>query len=241
MLSGEDTAMIHDRAVGCTFESAPYPVSINGKRYTMWDTAGLNEGSAGSVPADQALLHLRTLVDKLEAGVSLLVYCIRGERYRNITKVNYDLFTQIICQGEVPVVVVVTGLENENRMEDWWEVNANQFSARGLHFDGHACVTTSKGKENGFEKEYQESKRTVSTLINDLCPGTAWVVDSELWFARIAKHTQEYWENYNGSSHHTRRLKGEREAEETQRLFGVGRFLHSLAQKISTLLVDRHS
>ncbi|XP_006457090.1 hypothetical protein AGABI2DRAFT_195962 [Agaricus bisporus var. bisporus H97] len=234
MLSDDNVAMVSNLATGCTFESTPHAVFIDGVPYTLWDTAGLNEGNTGSVPADQALHYLRDLVDKLKDGVSLLVYCIRGSRYRDIIKVNYDLFTEIICQGEVPVVIVVTGLENEERMEGWWEENAKEFTDRGMLFQSHACVTTSKGKKNMFEAEYEESKHTVRNLIKDFCPGSAWTVDSDQWFGRITNRIQEYWEEYNGCQHHTSRPEREGEGEEISSLFAViGLFLLSLVQNFS--------
>lgn len=203
MLSDDDVATISNSALGCTFESACYPITINGMQYVLWDTAGLNEGEAGSVPAGEALHHLRDLVEKLKDGLSLLVYCIRGARYRDIIKVNYDLFTEIICQKEIPVAIVITGLENEARMEDWWVVNQEEFTSRKLDFVGHACVTTSKGKKNMFEEEYEESKDVVRTLIQTRCPEKAWMVDSNLWFDRITERIQEYYDDYNGYSRPT--------------------------------------
>jgi GTPase SAR1 family protein len=229
MLSDEETAAISNLAVGCTFESTPHTVSINEIRYTLWDTAGLNEANSGSVPAEQALYHLRDLIDKLKGGVSLLVYCIRGSRYHDIIKVNYDLFTEIICQGEVPIVIVVTGLEIEERMDDWWDVNEKEFLDRGMRFQGHACVTTSKGKKNVFETEYRESKCAVSTLINNCCPHRAWVVESDKWFDRITDRIQEYWEGYNARTDHSRRSEWEGSGEETPSYFKTaGLFLLSL-------------
>ncbi|KAF5350025.1 hypothetical protein D9756_009152 [Leucocoprinus leucothites] len=179
MLSDNEVAKVSNLAVGCTFESAPHPITVDGVPYTLWDTAGLNEGDSGSVPADIALNHLRDLVDKLHDGLSLLVYCIRGARYRDILKVNYDLFREIICQGEVPIVIVVTGLENE----EW-----------------HACVTTTKGKRNMFEEEYEDSKTVLRELIQEKCPPDAWVINSDAWLQRITTRIQEYYDDYNGYS-----------------------------------------
>lgn len=208
MLSDGDVAAISNSALGCTFESARYPVTIDGAQYTLWDSAGLNEGEAGSVPAATALNHLRDLVENLKDGISLLVYCIRGSRYRDIIKVNYDLFTEIICQGEVPVVIVVTGLENETRMEGWWTENEKEFTMRKMRFVDHACVTTSKGKKNMFEEEYEESKEVVRGLIQQRCPNSAWVVDSQLWFDRITDRIQDYYDEYNGYSRPTSAAQG---------------------------------
>lgn len=205
MLSNQEVAPISNDAAGCTFEALPHPVTIGDVEYVLWDTAGLNEGEAGSVPGDQALRHLHDLVMGLKDGLSLLIYCIRGSRYRDILKVNYDLFAKIICQGKVPVVVVVTGLENEQRREDWWDLNARGFSRRSIKFDGHACITTTKGKKNKegvfvYEHEYNESRIEVQGLIRENCSPAAWVVDSEQWLNQITTSIMDYYIHYNRRS-----------------------------------------
>lgn len=198
MLSDNEVAAVSNSASGCTFENVRYPITIADKQYVFWDTAGLNEGETGSVPGDTALRHLRDLVENLRDGLSLLVYCIRGTRYRDIIKVNYDLFTKTICQGKIPVVIVVTGLENEDPMDTWWSENEREFPRRGMRFEGCACVTTSKGRKNMFEEEYERSKNIVRDLIKLYCPGKAWVVNPELWFNRITEDMiQRYCEDYN--------------------------------------------
>lgn len=142
MLADGDVASTSNHPEGCTFESKAYPITIDGVSYTIWDTAGLNEAEAGTVPAGVALHHLQDLVGNLSAGgLSLLVYCIRGSRYRDILKVNYDLFWGIICRGEVPIVLVVTGLENEVPMDGWWDENEKQFTRRDMKFSGHASLS----------------------------------------------------------------------------------------------------
>jgi hypothetical protein len=62
-------------------------------------------------------------------------------------------------------------------------------------------------------------------------------VESDQWFNRITNRIQEYWEEYNGYVHCTRRLEESREKEETSGLSGVtGLFLLSLVQTFSALL-----
>ena len=197
MLSDSQMAEVSNLAMGCTFQSNPYPIILDDVPYTLWDTAGLNEGDSGSIPADIALRHLHDLVQNLHDGLSLLVYCIRGSRYRDVIKVNYDLFKEIICQGEVPIVIVITGLENEERMEDWWIENEKEFVSRKMRFNGHACVTTTKGKRDMFEEEFEESKVVLREMIKAQCPSDAWVVNSNAWFQRITTRIQEYYDDYN--------------------------------------------
>jgi len=197
MIAGADVAVTSNSALGCTFDSVGYTVNINGSPYKLWDTAGLNEGEQGSVPAEQAIKNLQDLVQNMKDGVSLLVYCVSGGRFKTILKINYDLFYAIICQAKVPIVVVVTGLENEDPMESWWVENGTEFKRRGMEFTGHACVTITRGRamrDGGymFDKEFEESKIAMRELIQRSCSRTAWTVDGRLWLGEITKQLATY-------------------------------------------------
>jgi hypothetical protein len=202
MLSGHPRATVKNTAVGATFHSTRYEATILGADYTLWDTAGLNEGRAGSVPADEALKRLKELVQELRdaGGLSLLVYCVFGSRLGDITKVNYDLFVRIICQAQVPVVMVITGLENEPVMEDWWTANNQEFARYGIEVEDHACVTTTKGNDEVYEDLYDESTIAVQHLIQNRCPNTAWAATSERWFDRVSSQIREYYDDRAGKS-----------------------------------------
>ncbi|EGN91607.1 hypothetical protein SERLA73DRAFT_192210 [Serpula lacrymans var. lacrymans S7.3] len=197
MIAGSDIAVTSNSALGCTFESVGYTVNINGSPYRLWDTAGLNEGEQGSVPAEQAIRNLQDLVQNMKEGVSLLVYCVSGGRFKTILKINYDLFYAIICQAKVPIVVVVTGLENEDPMESWWVENGAEFNRRQMEFAGHACVTITRGRamrDGGyiFDKEFEESKIAMRELIQRCCSPTAWKVDGRLWLGEITNQLATY-------------------------------------------------
>jgi hypothetical protein len=198
MIAGSDVAGVSGDALGYTFRSKAYEVSIDGTFLRLWDTAGLNEGEHGSVPAEQAIRNLQDLVHKLKDGVSLLVYCVRGTRFRDILQVNYDLFCNIICQNSAPVVIVVTGLENESPMELWWDENGGELKKRGMVFAGHACVTAIRGKqlksgEFMFEEEFEESKQKTRDLINHHYLRTPWVKDERTWLAEITSRLPDYY------------------------------------------------
>lgn len=167
---------ISNGAVGCTFESTEYHAELNGKRYSLWDTAGLNEDAQGTLPHEESVNNLDFLLHNLGGRIHLLVYCIRGKRFRQVVKENYDLFYKQLCRSQVPIVVVVTGLENEESdMENWWRRNVWEFNRYGLTFDGHACITSTRGKATGndrvhmFDQEYEESQKLVRSLIERSC------------------------------------------------------------------------
>jgi len=206
MIAGTPSAAISSSAIGCTFESIPYVVELNGLQYRLWDTAGLNEGENGNVSADSAIESLQELVRNLQyGGVSLLVYCIRGSRLRDIVKINYDLFYTILCGAQVPVVVAVTGLENEDDMEDWWKDNVQDFNDRGMCFAGHACVTTTKGRvmkggQHMFKEEYSQSVRLVRKLIVSYCLESSWKPDSSRWLCNIVERMRGMYAESGGGN-----------------------------------------
>ncbi|KAJ2924676.1 hypothetical protein H1R20_g12416, partial [Candolleomyces eurysporus] len=145
--SDSELIPISSGAVGCTFSSKGYRANVNEERYMLWDTAGLNEGIRGTVTHEKSVESLADLLCKLGGKIHLLVYCIRGKRFRQVIQDNYDLFYGEICGSQVPIIAVVTGLENEEPdMENWWTENAWEFEKYQLRFDGHVCITATRGK-----------------------------------------------------------------------------------------------
>ncbi|KAG2337299.1 hypothetical protein BDR05DRAFT_1063344 [Suillus weaverae] len=69
-------------APGCTFSSECYPGEISSQRFVLLDTAGLNEGNEGMVPAAKAEKQLKSLLRELMSsesnGIGLLVYCVHS-------------------------------------------------------------------------------------------------------------------------------------------------------------------
>jgi 50S ribosome-binding GTPase len=190
MLAGTDVALTSNTAIGCTFESTCYSVLIHGATFNLWDTSGLNEGKEGKVPTKDAIINLYDLIRGLEEGVSLLVYCVRGPRIKEQTKKNYKMFWSIFCQEKVPIVIVVTGLENEEPMDAWWQANGGTFNKYGMIISGHACVTATRGKKNKnfghkFDDEYEESVEKVHALIGNFILKTPWRMERTKWFSTV--------------------------------------------------------
>ena len=168
-------------------------------KYMFWDTAGLNEAEDGTMSSQAAVQNLLRLVK--DHGVDLLIYCIRG-RLPNIIRVNYDLFWGIICRKEVPIVLVVTGLEGKDDMDEWWKENQKAIKKMTMSFNGHACITSWKGRKNRYEKEYKESAEEVWKLVREHCRSTAWSMPPE-WPSQAEKaikaHNQTYYNAHSGN------------------------------------------
>lgn len=194
LILGENKAPISSRAIGCTPQCIPYPHQIQGHDFLLWDTCGLNESPIGRVPDLDALKKLYSLLKGFENGVSLLVFCIRGQRINDTAKHNWQLFRNIICQEEVPTVIAITGLEDEDPMDNWWEENKDMFSKHGIipfdkHGSGVACITASKGKLKDeryrYQDEYDESRTKVCDLIVQNSLREPWKVDQVMWIKKI--------------------------------------------------------
>jgi len=148
----------------------------------LHDTAGLNEAEMETVPAKDALVNLRNLVHSLDDGINLLVYCDRGPKIKQNTVENYTVFYKSFCQEKVPVVIAITGLENENPpMESWWAANKASFIEAGMRFVGHACITAVRGRNDRFGAEYEESVSSVKRLIWRSYSRSAWKKERTSW------------------------------------------------------------
>ena len=201
MLAGEMKATESNSPTGCTLSNKSIEISKawpDGTQttYTFWDTPGLNEGEHGSVPAQAAMTNLCNLLR--EHSVNLIIYCVRGSRFTEIVRVNYDLFYGIVCEKKVPIILVVTGLELEGNMDDWWKRYEKVVRQMGMAsaFNGHVCVTTTKGKDDIYREEYERSARGVWKLVIQHCRPVPWTVEPGR-LVKAGKKMDRYMKNYN--------------------------------------------
>jgi len=182
MIVGKDVAKVSGTAEGCTFKNEAY---IGETTFTIYDTAGLNEGDQGRVPHWEAIRGLYTLIRQLD-GVSLLVCCMRG-RVRENTFFNWILFNNVICGEKVPIIAVVTGLETYGDPDDWWrtEDNRNAFVKTGMRPKDVGCVVSYQGRQNEYAEIYAKSQAKVRNLILDNYLREPWSKEKDKWFAKI--------------------------------------------------------
>ncbi|KAI9571850.1 P-loop containing nucleoside triphosphate hydrolase protein, partial [Boletus coccyginus] len=134
---GRPVAKTSNDVFGCTNENAPYSVTLDtGVGINLWDTIGLDEGTAGKVPTDQAKQRLQLFLQRIEAseaGIDLLLFCFRAGRPRLRHARNYNLFHAAICRKKVPVAIAVLGPEEE--ADTWWQRNEQNLRQKGFRFD----------------------------------------------------------------------------------------------------------
>lgn len=171
-IAQKELAKTSNDSPGCTSNSERYPVEISSQRFVLLDTAGLNEGNEGTVPAAKAEKQLKSLLRELISsgsdGIGLLVYCVHSTSAPHALAHAYNMVYAGVCQKRVPIVVVITGLEREARMENWWDTNEEKFKSRGMQFADHACVTALQeypGISDVFTRRIKES----SEILRNLC------------------------------------------------------------------------
>ncbi|PVF93770.1 hypothetical protein CPB86DRAFT_741976 [Serendipita vermifera] len=185
MLLGTEKAPTSSGVIGHTFKSDRYQANIGGRDFNLFDTTGLGEGDEGRVPTRDAIKNLYQLVQSLSGGLSLLVFVFRG-RLNETARRNYKMFYDTFCNRKVPIVLVVTGMENESNVDEWWGQNSTAFRSYGMKFSGHACITAVKGRRVGekwsLQREFDRSQRDVEKLILDCYMRKPWSIHSTHWF-----------------------------------------------------------
>ncbi|KAJ3934302.1 MAG: hypothetical protein NXY57DRAFT_1036920 [Lentinula lateritia] len=106
-------------STGCGKSSIVNIVTIKRQEYCLYDTTGLDEGTVGTVVSKDALVKLYHLLHDLQGGISLLVYCMWGSRITETLEQNYNIFYDGFCRKAVPIVIVVTGLEDLHHRHTW--------------------------------------------------------------------------------------------------------------------------
>ena len=186
LIADERIAETSSSAVGCTLDYKRHLLTIGDQRFAIWDTAGLDEGSQGTVPTERAEAYLKQLLHDLAkgSGIDLLIYCVRGTRVRSALLTNYHLFYSAICRKKVPIAIVITGLENqEGNMDTWWLKNEKKFSALQMRFNNYACVTTLQSSmENATLRERRRiSKIALIKMITSTCRTEQWKPSGRSW------------------------------------------------------------
>jgi hypothetical protein len=142
-----------------------------------------------------ALVKAHKLVTSLQnqGGVHGLLFCIKGgNRILDSTQQNYRLFHEFLCQKKVPLALVITNLENEENMDDWWTNNQGDIKEYGIDPVTQVCITTIKGLRNVYEDKYSESRKKVCDMLATLGRGDAYSVDIN-WFARMCNRLRHFF------------------------------------------------
>ncbi|KAG1797324.1 uncharacterized protein HD556DRAFT_250182 [Suillus plorans] len=197
LLAGKTVAKSSSGLKSCTLESTEYTIASSEHQLNirLFDTVGLNNVTMNDKSYLDALVKAHKLVASLQnqGGVHGLLFCIKGgNRILESTQQNYRLFHEFLCQEKVPLALVITNLENEENMDDWWTINQGDIKQYGIAPVTQVCITTIKGLKNVYEDKYWESRGKVWDVLATLARGDACSVDIN-WFARMCKKLHQFF------------------------------------------------
>ncbi|KAG2105408.1 hypothetical protein BD769DRAFT_1504276 [Suillus cothurnatus] len=191
LIAGEQIAKSSSGMQVCNLESTEYPVRLSDPQLNvnLFDTMGLDSPTMDSASYLNALVKAHELIVSLknQGGIHGLIFCIKGGRVSRTMQQNYRLFYEFLCQKKVPLALVITHLENEVDMDDWWTRNKIHVEKSGVLPVTHICITTIKGHQNAHEHKYFESRKKVHDMLRVLGKAEPCLMDASGWFARMCR------------------------------------------------------
>jgi hypothetical protein len=81
----------------------------------------------------------------------------------------------------------------KRRHDEWWDENQRAVEEMNVSFDGHACMTSWKGRD--YRYEYKESARKVWKLVKEHYTPEPWTVPLD--WALAQKEVEGYMVNFS--------------------------------------------
>ncbi|KAI6044693.1 P-loop containing nucleoside triphosphate hydrolase protein [Pisolithus marmoratus] len=187
LIAGESLAKVSADVDGCTMASTKYTIHVDSQSYAVYDTVGLEEPQMGVNGYFSAIEKAYNLIRSLgeTGGIHLLLFCMRGGRITATAQSNYRLFHEFLCDKQVPIALIFTGLEREERMEGWWDRNQASIRRFGIHSVGHACITAVQDPDDSEQvAKYNESRKAMLSLLHKCTEdGIGLQMDTPNWLA----------------------------------------------------------
>ncbi|KAG1840209.1 P-loop containing nucleoside triphosphate hydrolase protein [Suillus tomentosus] len=192
LMAGEEVARTSPDTQRCAMQWKEYTIDFDGDSYTVFETIGLDESQLEIKAYLESVENAYKLVRELDrrGGIDLLLFCVRAGKITTTLQGNYWLFHEFLCKKKVPIVLAVTNLEREQRMEDWWERNGGTFNKYQIKVAGHACITAASRSDDRHKGLYEESRITIRNLVKTFTADgqkQAWIRGHSLLVSLIRK------------------------------------------------------
>lgn len=173
LMAGKDVAYTSPGMQRCTLQWQDYTIDFDGESYKVFDTIGIEESGLEMEEYLVAVANAYRFIKALDAegGVDLLLFCIRAGRFTAALQSNYRFFYEFLCEKKVPIVLAITNLEREQKMEDWWVREHSIFPRYDIHVAGHACITAANGLDGRHQQLYEESRIAIRELVKENITG----------------------------------------------------------------------
>lgn len=168
LIADKNIAQTGSNLKRCTLTWTKYTLPMlfdDEMQHNIFDTMGIENPELEPEEYHRSIKNASRLLRELDAcgGTSLLIYCVQKGRDSGALRSNYQLFHEVLYRRRVPIVMVVTCLEDERIMEEWWTRNCASLEASQIVVEGHACVTTLRNED----EKYKASREVVRQLIRN--------------------------------------------------------------------------
>ncbi|KAI5991123.1 P-loop containing nucleoside triphosphate hydrolase protein [Pisolithus albus] len=190
LIAGRNVAQVSPDAEGCTMSSTEYRFVVGAHHFRIWDTIGLEEPMVEMNTYFNAIMKALQLIRRVAAagGINLLLFCMPGRRVTRTIQSNYRLFYEMLCEGKVPIGLVITYLEREKDMEDWWVRNSRPLYDYGIKSVGHACVT---GLPD-LQEKYALSRAAIYGLLTDCDRYGRYIMPRDSLLRRLVRNMEMF-------------------------------------------------
>ncbi|KAG2113737.1 P-loop containing nucleoside triphosphate hydrolase protein [Suillus discolor] len=192
LMAGKEVAHTSPDTQRCTMHWKEYPIDFDGGSYMVFDTIGLEEPQLGIKEYLESVENAYRLLRKLEeeGGIDLLLFCVCASKVTATLQSNYRLFHEFLCEKKVPIVLAITNLEREVRMENWWERNESTLDKYQIKVAGHACITAANRLDGRHKDLYEQSRITIRDLVKEFATDgqkQAWMGGHNLFVSLMRK------------------------------------------------------
>ncbi|KAL4066435.1 hypothetical protein V8B97DRAFT_1979889 [Scleroderma yunnanense] len=157
LIAGKPIAEVNPDIESNTTKTTKYSAHINSMTVHLWEMTGFN---LPENPGAKEVFALDVDLGSVLADattVDLVLFCMRGSKVTRTTKSMLDRIKNMFDQ--VPVLLVITHLERQKLMEDWWNDNEARLTNMGVEGTGHVCVTGLTVKK--WSEKYEESRQAL--------------------------------------------------------------------------------
>lgn len=188
LMAGKEVSVTSPDPQRCTMHWKDYIIDFGDKTYKVFDTIGLEEPQLGIREYLESVDGAYRLIKELDrqGGIDLLLFCIRPCRINATLYGNYKLFHDYLCEGNVPIVLVIAHLERE--MEGWWEGVQSKFERYGVRVADHACIFATDGSDGPYET--CDDEVTIRHLVEKFTANgqkPAWIGGDNLFVSLMRK------------------------------------------------------
>ncbi|KAI6131134.1 hypothetical protein EDD16DRAFT_1853154 [Pisolithus croceorrhizus] len=145
LLVGKNVAKVSPDAEACTLKTVKHETTIQVQETQttvhIWEVVGFNqpEEMTGRGSGTTLDMDLEPVL-RAKASVDVILFCIHGSRLKNAPTRVVEYISNV-SGGCITIVPVITRLEREKNMEDWWDRNGQGVKNKGLGETQHACIT----------------------------------------------------------------------------------------------------